>query len=259
MKNKIVITGSSGFLGKHIVNQQNRDLFYTIGRDSSNDHICDLSETIPIVPKVISKIIHCSGKAHYTPKNNDDSDIFFKVNYLGTKNLLNSLENSLIKHSFIFISSVSVYGKHEGRNINENMKCKPDSAYAKSKYLAERMVINWCDKKKVKYLILRIPLIIGKNPKGNLKSISEIIKSGFYIYTFNYAKKSMVLADDIAKLVLSQKENFGTFNLTDDKDPTVHDFEKQLSILYNIKIKIYSPKFILLIIAIFGTFIEKQL
>ena len=144
-------------------------------------------------------------------------------------NLLKGLSNSLPKR-FVFISSVSVYGSIFGVNLNENCSLLAEDPYGKSKIDAEFVVNKWCEEHNVICTILRLPLIVGENPPGNLGSMIQGIKKGYY---FNIAggnaKKSMVLASDVAKFILRAAEVGGIYNLTDGIHPTFNDLSKSIS------------------------------
>src|SRR6478672_2254906 len=111
----ILLTGSSGFLGKTILAElQNQRLdVLTLGRSDENTIKCDLSSKVPVIP-FVDQVIHVAGKAHVVPSSSGESKDFFDVNVQGTKNLLQSLENNRTLKQFIFISSVAVYGLNEG-------------------------------------------------------------------------------------------------------------------------------------------------
>ena len=58
-------------------------------------------------------------------------------------------------HTFIFVSSVSVYGAdNKSGKIDEMTKCLPKTLYGKSKSDAENLVINKCNDANIKYVII---------------------------------------------------------------------------------------------------------
>lgn len=216
---KILITGSSGFLGKIIEAQNSTNEIIGLNQ-STGKYKFDLSNSIPYFNENFDLVIHNAGKAHSVPKTIEDKDIFFNVNLTGTINLLKSLEENVPKQ-FVFISSVAVYGKENGETITENEKLSATDPYGLSKIQAEQFVLDWCRKNKVVCTILRLPLLIGKNPPGNLGGMITAIKKGYY---FNIgggnAKKSMVLAEDVARFIPIVAPVGGTYNLTDGEHPT---------------------------------------
>jgi nucleoside-diphosphate-sugar epimerase len=189
-----------------------------------------VSEAPIINVNIIDCVIHAAGKAHSVPKTAVEDQEFFDVNLIGTNNLLRALESlDRLPKSFVFISSVAVYGCEEGTNIHEKIPLLACDPYGLSKIKAEQLVKNWCHENKVLCTILRLPLLIGKNPPGNLGTMLNGIKKGYY---FNVdggkAKKSMVLAEDVAKFIPKIKDIGGTYNLTDGVHPTFKDLSQTI-------------------------------
>lgn len=238
---KYLLTGASGFLGNYFVNniEKSSNEITRLGRSLSNDIKCDLSKDIPKFKKnTFDVIIHAAGKAHLINDDKVNDREFDLINFYGTKNLLSSLENQLEKLShFIFISSVSVYGLETGIMITENQPLEGKLPYALSKIKAENMVKKWGDNNNIPVLILRLPLLIGSNPKGNLKRMINAIKvKKYFSINGGKAKKSMVLASDVAQFVYSNHKSSGIYNLTDGIDHSVRELEEKIANYFNVKI-----------------------
>jgi nucleoside-diphosphate-sugar epimerase len=224
VKRNILLTGSNGFLGKHISFKLNGEFnLFTLSRTNS-DINCDLSVFQPILPEV-DIVIHSAGLAHILTQSNRKENNFFKVNVNGTKNLLQALDELVEKpKKFIFISSVAVYGLNNGININEKHPLLANDPYGLSKIDAEKLVSEWCFKHNIICTILRLPLVVGVNPPGNLGVMINGIKRGYY---FNIGggnvKKSMVLASDVTSFILSASDVGGIYNLSDGYHPSFHE------------------------------------
>ena len=233
----ILLTGSNGFLGKELYSYLKNYSVKTLSRSASFYNI-DLSKQIPDFNNSFDLVVHASGKAHLIPHSNEQIASFYDVNVVGTLNLLLGLSEYTPKQ-FVFISSVSVYGLVKGENIDESFPLLANDPYGKSKILAEDIVIKWCEKHNVICTILRLPLVVGSNPPGNLGSMIRGIQKGYY---FNIAggsaKKSMVLASDIANFILIVSNVGGIYNLTDGDHPTFNDLSKNISKKFN---KIFIP------------------
>lgn len=256
---KILITGANGFLGQVIFRKLIASYeVISLGRKNS-DYSLDLSTEKVI--KFIEKydlVIHAAGKAHFIPKTNDDEKLFFNLNVNGTRNLLDSLTINSIPKYFVFISSVSVYGLTEGNLIHESTKLNADDPYGKSKIIAENIVQKWCNNNNVICTILRLPLIVGPNPPGNLGKMINGIRKGYY---FNIAggnaKKSMVLADDIANFIIDAAKVGGIYNLTDGYNPSFNELSNEISYKLN-KGKVYNiNKPLAKILALLGDLLGK--
>lgn len=251
---KILLTGASGFLGKIL--KEELTPFHeiiTLGRKPENDISNDLRKEIPEVPEV-DMIIHAAGKAHVIPKTEQEKKEFFKVNEKGTENLLKSIEKINPK-IFILISTVAVYGKEKGENIDEEEPLFGDTPYALSKIKAEKLVMEYGERNSIKTLILRLPLIIGPNAPGNLGAISKAIQKGYYFRLGKgEARKSMVLASDIGQLINRWNGEDGVFNLTDGFHPSLSELDTYMAKKSNKKVRSVSPEF-LTIISKVGDFI----
>ena len=218
---KVLLTGCTGFLGKFFQEElSTENSLYYLSR-STGDYRVNLEHECPHFNQTFDLVIHAAGKAHSVPKTEAEKRQFYDVNVAGTNNLLKGLEVSGVPKQFVFISSVSVYGHLEGINITEDFPLDAKDAYGLSKVQAEIFVTEWCKLHNSVCTILRLPLLVGKNPPGNLGAMLEGIKKGYY---FNIgggkAKKSMVLAEDVACFIPVIAPIGGIYNLTDGKHPT---------------------------------------
>ncbi len=257
IKGKTLLTGSSGFLGS-IINCYSENKLLTLGRSSKDILRFNLTEEIPILPSDVSKVIHCMGLAHFEPKTNKESNYFFKVNYDATVNLAKAIdEHCKDLKQFIFISSVSVYGQNFKKKIvYKNDKTSPDTPYGESKLRAENFLKDWANNRKISLLILRLPLVVGVNPTGNLRKMIIYLKKGlFFLINKGNAKKSMVLAEDIAKLVLSSANNNGTYVLTDNHHPSFFELTNFITKELKLKRPKMIPGLIVYPLATIGSFL----
>jgi nucleoside-diphosphate-sugar epimerase len=228
---KILLTGASGFLGRSISKQlsNKHNFIYSLSK-TSGDYKISLSEDVPNFEQNFELVIHTAGKAHKTPNTKFEVQEIYNVNVNGTSNLLIGLEKTVLPQQFVFISSVSVYGLEFGLNIREEHELLAKDSYGLSKIKAEKLIYEWCKKHKIICTILRLPLVVGANPPGNLGAMIKAIKRGYY---FNIAggktKKSMVLIDDVAKNILKAAKVGGVYNLTDGYHPSFVEISNLIS------------------------------
>ena len=256
----MLLTGNTGFLGRNISKcLQDQYNITSLGRTESSDIKCDIAKEIPAITRKYDHIIHCSGMAHFVPKNKVDKSLFFKVNFEGTKNLVRGLENSnmSLPISFIFISSVAVYGVENGINISEEEQLKGSTPYAQSKILAEKFLLDWGMKTGVNVSILRLPLISGSRPPGNLGAMIKGIKTGKYFRIGNgNVRKSLVRAVDLAQFIPKLSQYPGIYNLTDGYHPTFRELENKIAGHFNKKI-ISLPKNLVRVLAKLGDYSKR--
>ncbi|MDF4222890.1 NAD-dependent epimerase/dehydratase family protein [Maribacter sp. M208] len=228
---KVLITGGNGFLGSYFVKHWNGKghNVLTLGRGDNSDIKCDIQAEIPEIEQDIDYVIHIAGKAHSVPKTKADEDDFYNVNVNGTVNLLKGLENKGIK-GLMFISSVAVYGAKDGSDITEENELKATDSYGKTKIEAEKIITEWGLEQKITVSIIRPPLIIGKNAPGNLgKMITGIEKGRYFNIADGNAKRSVVLAEDLAEFSTALITIGGVYNLTDGFDASFHQLSDVIS------------------------------
>jgi nucleoside-diphosphate-sugar epimerase len=258
MRISVLLSGSTGFLGKIIKETLSNDFqIKTIGKNNC-DFNFDFSKTTQIkFEEEFDLIIHCAGKAHFVPKTEKEKEEFYQVNTTGTNFFLENLKRCpTLPKSFVFISSIAVYGLTSGVNIDENAPLNAQDPYGKSKILAEELVEEWCLKNNVVCTILRLPLLIGKNPKGNFYGMIEGIRKGYY---FNIgggtAHKSMVMAADIASFIPIISKIGGIYNLTDGYHPNFNELSTIIAKQLGKRKPKNLPSFLIFIVAKIGDYL----
>jgi nucleoside-diphosphate-sugar epimerase len=267
---KYLITGGTGFLGRYIVDslqQKENEIFITTRHPDKPNHIfadfekCSLNlESLATLNAGVDEliVIHAAGKAHSVPKTEIEKKAFFAVNVEGTKLLLEQLEKLChLPQRFVFISSVSVYGRDAGININEDSSLDATDPYGISKIEAEQLILKWGAEHKVVISIVRLPLVAGKNPPGNLRSMINGIKSGRYFRIGNgSARKSMVWAADVASILPSLAQKGGVYNLTDGYHPDFAELENEITASMHVKPVKKMPFLLAYIAGIAGSILE---
>jgi nucleoside-diphosphate-sugar epimerase len=251
---KCLITGANGFLGEYIQNELKKDNEIFCLSRSHGEYKVELASTVPEFSCRFDLVIHIAGRAHYVGrvKDNDEHD-FYLTNVIGTFNLLKGLDNCLRPKMFVYISSVAVYGKTYGLLLNEETSLGAIDPYGKSKIEAEKLILDWCRTNSIRCTILRLPLVVGFNPPGNLGSMIQAIKNGYFFnISGGEATKSMVLADDVAKIIIKAAEVGGTYNLTDGHHPSFKEISNTIAKQFGRKSVLSLPSSIAYLIAIFG-------
>ena len=166
-KLKILVTGSLGFLGKHLVaelkNNENFELLCLTRENEDTSYLqnlginyqtCDLLDKISIEPHIQKSdlIIHLAAKLR---SKNDEEKL--KNNVESTQNILDCCSE---KQRIIFSSST--------------LADKPLDAYGKSKKICEGIIID----SKIPYTILRMSIVFGPNDDAYITKIIKSINSG---------------------------------------------------------------------------------
>jgi len=241
MKNSILITGATGFIGKHLIKKIPN---YNMAVDQNGKNI-DLrirEEVLKI--KKVDIVIHLAGKI--PGKENYSKNVFFEHNFLGTLNILEYCVKKKVK-KIIFVSSY-VYGNPKKNPINEKYEVKPHNTYAKSKVLSEEICKIYAKKYKIEIIILRPFNIFGNLQKDNslISNIIKSIKNNSSITIINKNnKRDYLFIDDLIDVIIKlidYKCKFEIFNIGSGKsysfENIVQLFEKENKIKIKRKYKI---------------------
>ncbi len=228
----LLLTGSTGFLGSILKKELDQHFSVTtLGLSSSNNYSIDLGRQTPHFTSGFDCVVHNAGKAHTVPQTAEQKAVFYALNHNGTLRLLEALEaTGHLPQCFVFISTIAVYGLDEGENIAESTPLQVQTPYAKSKLAAEQAIEEWGAQRGVPVVILRLPLVVGPNPPGNLGKMAFAIYKGRYVrIRHNLARKSAVSATDVARLIPRLIGKSGVYNLTDGVHPTFESVESAIA------------------------------
>ena len=256
---RVLVTGANGFLGRYICKELRKThTVETLGRSEST-YNCDLGLQEFSFNDSFDLVVHAAGRAHIIPKTDIENRAFHDVNVNGTARLLRALElSSTLPKALVFISSVAVYGLEYGTLISEKSPLGATDPYGRSKIDAENIILAWCERNNVLCSILRLPLLAGTNPPGNLGSMINGIKSGFYFnIACGKAKKSVVLAEDVAKLITKVAAVGGIYNLTDGYDPSFQELASLIADQLNQNRPLNMPLFLATLLGRIGDLIGK--
>ena len=251
---KLLYTGGTGFLGANT--KPLLDKLYevtTVGITDRDEIKANFAKEVPVLPCRYDIVLHAAGKAHVNPKTPEEIQSFYDINYQGTVNLCEALEKVGAPKSFIFISTCGVYGIDNGNYVTEDYPLAGEEPYQKSKIMAEQFLTGWCEKHEVTLGILRPSLMAGKNAPGNLGAMVNGIKTGKYL-SINHgkARKSLLMAEDIAHLVPLVAEKGGVYNVCDDDHPSFGQLEELIANQLGKRNPISIPYWFAKCIALFG-------
>jgi len=226
MKNSILVTGATGFIGKHLIKKIHN---YNIAVDKNGKNVDLRIRKDVLKMKRADIVIHLAAKI--PAKKNYSKNIFFEHNILGT---LNILEYCVVKkvEKLIFVSSY-VYGNPKYNPIDEKHIVQPHNTYAKSKYLAEELCKMYEKKFGIKVIILRPCNLFGDFQKKGflISNIIESIKNNSSILITNKNnKRDYLLIDDFINVILKMIDfdsKFEVFNIGSGKS---YSFERIIQI-----------------------------
>jgi len=166
---KIIVVGSNGFVGQHLISK----LMLTfdvlcIGRSKNlgSSNYKTFAELGPSELNDTSFIIFC-----YSQKK----IIYEEIDYIYSKNVLETILSKIDPFlnklkGVIYLSSFAVYRGYQGGVICEDtpIKYSRNDFYAHTKFMEEKIILDFAKKNSIDHLILRTPGIVGPGVHGNL-------------------------------------------------------------------------------------------
>jgi UDP-glucose 4-epimerase len=225
MRERVLITGASGFVGYHLIEEalkNNLEVYAAVRKSSKLDHLkhLDIKYTSPQYSDVAaltheikdngySYIIHAAG---ITKARSQDE--YNSINALYTLNLAKAAAGNVKK--FVFISSLAAMGPLNSLNglITADSAPAPVTAYGKSKLLAEQQLKTVAG---LNYTILRPTAVYGPREKDIFIVLKQFAK-GIEPYIGRTEQKlSFIYVKDLAAACIKALHTTvnGTYNLSD--------------------------------------------
>ena len=189
---KIFLTGASGFLGSHFINDSvNRNYkIYALTRKKENihlnagyNHIEVLEGNINEIEKFRAILSECNYFIHVAGEKSDESKMD-DVNVTSLKKILSILKN-VPQIQMIYISSCGVYGieNYPATVLKEDGECFPNNMYEKTKLDAESYLISSAKENSIQYIILRPSNVIGENDLSfKLLNLLKSLRKGLFFF-----------------------------------------------------------------------------
>jgi nucleoside-diphosphate-sugar epimerase len=151
---RALITGLRGFTGEYLARELEASGYQVFGTAFGNEalgenvyyvDLCDAEALQDIVDEVQPDIVaHLAAISFVGHGNVDD---IYRINIMGTRNLLEALAKSAHKpQSILIASSANVYGNSRSEVIAETEPASPANDYAISKLTVEHVARLWMDK-----------------------------------------------------------------------------------------------------------------
>jgi nucleoside-diphosphate-sugar epimerase len=210
----VLVTGGSGFLGSHVVEQLSRAgrPVRALVRKSSDTRFLRTLSGVELVEGAVDDaasvrraaagvtgIVHAAGLVKAR-----SGDEFMRVNRGGTENLLDAaLENRGTLRRFLLISSLAALRPSDasGTPVPEDAEPRPVTDYGKSKLAAERAAL--AKKSELPLVILRPPAIYGPRDREILAFFKSIKLGILPLLGSTQNRLSMIYGSDCASACLA--------------------------------------------------------
>jgi UDP-glucose 4-epimerase len=261
----VLITGASGFIGSYLI-EALKDKRFTIRLLARKKYlnyetfICDLgTEKIPEEAlDSIDIVFHLAGYAHDETDSSIKDSLYYNLNVKATEELFEISAKKGVKN-FIYLSSVKAGGvSSSNRHMTESDQADPKDIYGVTKRKAELKILDLNRYYNINISIIRSALVYGNQMKGNLLSMLDGIKKGWFppIPETNNIRSMICVSDLVnAIIILGLKPQPGNsiFIVTDGYQYSTRDIYKSLCYLAEKKVPRWSiPKIIFYTLALCG-------
>ncbi|MDH4120878.1 MAG: GDP-mannose 4,6-dehydratase [Deltaproteobacteria bacterium] len=138
----ILLTGASGFVGKHVRAQME---CVPLEDDRGEVDLRDAERVSQVVARISPQaVIHLAAQSH-VPTSFKDPLGTFHINFHGTFHLLSALKLAGFRGRFLFVGSGDMYGlvEESALPVTESQPLKPRNPYSVSKVAAEALCYQW--------------------------------------------------------------------------------------------------------------------
>lgn len=249
----ILITGASGFIGKHLLKfliaNYGQENIVALTSQSIENVQCVLHNNYRFESDIfinhgfenIETIVHAGS---YTPKNGTEINNIHlsNANISSTEALIGAQLPNLKK--VIYLSAIDVYDSVS--IITEQTAENPVSMYAHSKLYIEKMLQNWAVQENKVLQILRIGHVYGPGEEAYAKLIPEtfrkiLLNQDLTIWGSGEELRSFIYIDDLVKAItksIEYKKNLGIINIVGSQPISIINLMEKIKLIANSSVEI---------------------
>lgn len=211
---RILVTGGNGFVGRVLVphlSASGRAVRLLVrhsapAADVPVHCVADWSDeaTLRGAMAGVDAVCHLAGLAHLTGKAPFDQDRRFDAVNVEMSGHVAQAAFAAGVRRFVFVSSIGAVATstQPGEALSEQSPRRPTTAYGRSKLRAEARLREIADAHHAELVVVRPPLVHGRNAPGNLARLARLIESGVPLPLGGIAnQRSLIHVDNLARVL----------------------------------------------------------
>ncbi|QPF93944.1 NAD-dependent epimerase/dehydratase family protein [Bradyrhizobium commune] len=240
----VLVTGASGFVGRHVVPALMRKGWSVRRAVRSPEGIDDEVVVESIGPDTdwtaalqgVDAVVHLAARVHH--KHEEHAvQLYRNVNIAGTLHLARSAAVAGVRQ-FMFVSTVLVHGRsNEGRApFSEDDILTPRGLYGMSKAAAEAGLRTLARDNAMKISVVRPPLVYGAGAKGNFALLTRAVNLGLPLpFAAIRNHRAFLAVQNLSSFILRRlsfpdsASNFEIFLVADREQVSTPEFIERLA------------------------------
>lgn len=240
----VLVTGASGFVGRHVAPALAREGWSVRRAVRSPEGIDDEVVIESIGPDTdwqaalegVDAVVHLAARVHH--KHEEHAvQLYRNVNIAGTLHLARSAATAGARQ-FVFVSTVLVHGRsNEGRApFSEEDILTPRGLYGMSKAAAEAGLRTLARDSDMKISVIRPPLVYGAGAKGNFALLTRAVNLGLPLpFAAVRNQRAFLAVQNLSSFILRRlarpdpTSNFEIFLVADTEQVSTPEFIERLA------------------------------
>lgn len=182
----------------------------------------------------VNRVFHLAAKLHIPNPPMQMLNEYERVNVKGTEVLVEAAQAAGVQR-LVFFSTITVYGPTGRQVVDETAELRPDTIYAKTKSMAERVVLSARTRSGGEPLatVLRMAAVYGPRMKGNYSRLVKALASGRFVLVGDGSnlRTLVYVKDAVGASIMASEHPVAAGHIYNVSDGAIHSFKEIVSVI----------------------------